>query len=54
MRIAGEHLMSATSDGLEWIYDQNRITTNVLSQMRGQLNRRLPSDMRPKFKCFWK
>jgi hypothetical protein len=48
MRIAGEPLMSATSDGLAWIYDENRITTYLLTQMRGQRNRRLPSDMRPK------
>ena len=44
MRIAGEPLMSATWDGLAWIYDENRITTYLLSQMRGQHNRRLPSD----------
>jgi len=48
MRIAGEPLMWATSDGLAWIYDENRITTYLLTQMRGQRNRRLPSDMRPK------
>jgi len=47
MRIAGEPLMSATSDGVAWIYDENQITTCPLSQMRGQRNR-LPSDMRPK------
>jgi PPE-repeat protein len=33
---------------MAWIYDENRITTYLLSQMRGQHNRRLPSDMRPK------
>jgi peptide methionine sulfoxide reductase MsrB len=48
MRFAGEPLMSASSDGLAWIYDENRITTYLLSQMRGQRNHRLPSDMRPK------
>jgi hypothetical protein len=48
MRIAGEPLMSATWDGLAWIYDENRITTYLLSQMRGQRNRKLSSDMRPK------
>jgi len=48
MWFAGEPLMSATSDGVAWIYDENRITTYPQSQMRGQRNRRLPSDMRPK------
>lgn len=47
-RIAGEPVMSATWDSLAWIYDENRITTYLLSELRGQRNRRLPSDMRPK------
>ena len=38
--------MSATSDGLVCVYDENRITTYLLSQTRGQHNRGLPSEMR--------
>ena len=48
MRIAGEPLMSATSYGLAWVYDENRITTYLLSQMRRMRNRRVPRDLRPK------
>jgi hypothetical protein len=47
MQIAGEPLMSPTSYGLAWIYDEHRITTYLLPQMRGQRNPRLLSDMPP-------